>query len=59
LFLALHVFTAIRHSGYGVYMALTVGSPKRWRTLPALGGGALHLQDLQGKKYILFMWASW
>jgi hypothetical protein len=28
-------------------------------TLPALNGDLVDLQTLQGKKYILFMWASW
>ncbi|MEZ4729858.1 MAG: redoxin family protein [Caldilineaceae bacterium] len=28
-------------------------------TLPTLTGASVDLQSLQGKKYILFMWASW
>jgi peroxiredoxin len=39
--------------------SLRVGDKMADLTLPALDGGAFHLQDLHGKKYILFMWASW
>jgi len=28
-------------------------------TLPTLTGAPVDLEALQGKKYILFMWASW
>lgn len=38
---------------------LRVGDKMVDLTLPALDGGAIRLPELQGKKYILFMWASW
>jgi peroxiredoxin len=28
-------------------------------SLPSLAGGELKLQDFQGQKLIIFMWASW
>lgn len=28
-------------------------------TLPSLDGGIINLRDFRGRKYILFMWASW
>jgi peroxiredoxin len=28
-------------------------------SLPTLGGGTVSLRGFQGKKLILFMWASW
>jgi peroxiredoxin len=38
---------------------LTVGDQAPALTLPTMTGQPLHLRDLMGKKYILFMWASW
>jgi len=28
-------------------------------TLPLVTGGELRLQDLRGKRWLLFMWGSW
>lgn len=36
-----------------------VGDPVPDVTLQTLDGQPLHLGDMAGKKYILFMWASW
>ena len=38
---------------------LKVGERMPGLTLPMLAGQPLDLRDLTGKKYILFMWASW
>jgi peroxiredoxin len=38
---------------------LTVGDQAPALTLPTITGQPLPLRDLMGKKYILFMWASW
>jgi len=38
---------------------LHVGDSLPALTLPTLGGAPYSLADLSGKKYIIFMWASW
>jgi peroxiredoxin len=38
---------------------LHVGDAMPALTLPTLDGAPFDLADLNGKKYIVFMWASW
>lgn len=38
---------------------LSVGDAMADLTLTSLAGDAIYLRELQGGKYILFMWASW
>lgn len=38
---------------------LSVGDKLPDLTFPSLDGEAINLRDYQGKKFILFMWASW
>lgn len=37
----------------------SVGQRLSLPTLPTLGGNAVDLQTLRGKKVLLFMWGSW
>ena len=41
------------------YSTHTVGQAIPDLALSGLNGGAINLRDFLGKKYILFMWASW
>lgn len=38
---------------------LTVGDPVPGLSLPTLDGSSVNLRDFLGRKWILFMWASW
>ncbi|HBY95895.1 MAG TPA: hypothetical protein DEP84_18395 [Chloroflexi bacterium] len=38
---------------------LTVGNRVPDLSLPTLDGGSVNLLDFHGRKWILFMWASW
>lgn len=38
---------------------LKVGDPMPNLTLPDINGGEIHLAHYAGKKYIIYMWASW
>jgi peroxiredoxin len=38
---------------------LQVGDPVSDITLPTVAGGEVNLRGFHGKRFILFMWASW
>jgi peroxiredoxin len=38
---------------------LQIGDPMPDLTLPEINGGEIQLSHYAGKKYIIYMWASW